>query len=52
MKGYNNLFFQLLENKTSNEQFLFYVFDFFFRVESPPSRLYHQLPTILYIFGT
>ena len=49
MKGYNNLFFQLLENKTSNEKFLFYIFDFFFRVESPPSRLYHQLPTTLYI---
>ena len=38
-----------LENKASNEQFLFYVFDFFFRVESPPFRLYHQLPTTLYI---
>ena len=37
----------MLENKTSNEQFLFYIFDFFFRVESP--RLYHQLPTTLYI---
>ena len=35
----------MLENKTSNEQFLFYIFDFFFRVESPPLRLYHQLPT-------
>ena len=39
-----------LENKDSNEKFLFYIFDFFFRVESPPFRLYHQLPTILYIF--
>ena len=39
-----------LENKASNEKFLFYIFDFFFRVESPPFRLYHQLPTNLYIF--
>ena len=38
-----------LENKASNEKFLFYIFDFFFRVESPPFRLYHQLPTTLYI---
>ena len=38
-----------LENKASNEKFSFYIFDFFFRVESPPFRLYHQLPTILYI---
>ena len=38
-----------LENKVSNEKFLFYIFDFFFRVESPPFRLYHQLPTTLYI---
>ena len=37
-----------LENKASNEKFLFYIFDFFFRVESPPFRLYHQLPTTLY----
>ena len=55
MKGYNNLFFQLyfkvdfLENKASNEKFLFYIFDFFFRVEPSPFRLYHQLPTTLYI---
>ena len=39
-----------LKNKDSNEKFLFYIFDFFFRVELPPFRLYHQLPTILYIF--
>ena len=39
-----------LENKASNEKFLFYIFDFFFRVESSPFRLYHQLPTTLYIF--
>ena len=38
-----------LENKASNEKFLFYIVDFFFRVESPPFRLYHQLPTTLYI---
>ena len=38
-----------LENKASNEKFLFYIFDFFFRVESPPLRLQHQLPTTLYI---
>ena len=38
-----------LENKASNEKFLFYIFDFFFRLESPPFRLYHQLPTTLYI---
>ena len=39
-----------LENKASNEKFLFYIFDFFFRVESPAFRLYHQLlPTTLYI---
>ena len=37
-----------LENKASNEKFLFYIFDFFFRVESPPFRLYRQLPTTLY----
>ena len=37
-----------LENKASNEKCLFYIFDFFFRVESPPFRLYHQLPTTLY----
>ena len=37
-----------LENKASNEKFLFYIFDFFFHVESPPFRLYHQLPTTLY----
>ena len=36
-----------LENKGSNEKFLFYIFDFFFRIESPPFRLYHQLPTTL-----
>ena len=54
MKGYNNLFFQLyfkvdfLKNKASNEKFLFYIIDFFFRVESPLFRLYHQLPTTLY----
>ena len=29
-----------LENKASNEKVLFYIFDFFFRVESPPFRLY------------
>ena len=40
-----------LENKASNEKFLFYIFDLFFRVESPPFRLYHQLPTTLYIFS-
>ena len=40
-----------LENKASNEKFLFYIFDFFFRVESPPFRLYHQLPTTLYIIA-
>ena len=40
-----------LENKASNEKFLFYIFDFFFRVESPPFRLYHQLPTTLYMIG-
>ena len=34
-----------LENKASNEKFLFYIFDFFFRVESPSFRLYYQLPT-------
>ena len=55
MKGYNNLFFQLyfkvdfLENKASNEKFLFYIFDFFFRIKSLPFRSYHQLPTTLYI---
>ena len=38
-----------LENKASNEKFLFYIFDFFFRLESPPFRLYHQLPTTLYM---
>ena len=38
-----------LENKASNEKFLFYIFDFFFRVESLPFRSYHQLPTTLYI---
>ena len=38
-----------LENKASNEKFLFYVFDFFFRVESPPFRLYRQLSITLYI---
>ena len=37
-----------LENKASNEKFLFYIFDFFFRVESPPFRLYHHLLTTLY----
>ena len=37
-----------LENKASNEKFLFYIFDFFFRLESSPFRLYHQLPTTLY----
>ena len=39
---------RFLENKASNEKFLFYIFDFFFRVESSPLRLYHQLPTTLY----
>ena len=39
---------RFLENKASNEKFLFYIFDFFFRVESSPFRLYHQLPTTLY----
>ena len=38
-----------LENKASNEKFLFYIFDFFFRVQSSPFRSYHQLPTTLYI---
>ena len=38
-----------LENKVSNEKFLFYIFDLFFRVESLPFRLYSQLPTTLYI---
>ena len=38
-----------LENKSSNDKFLFYIFDFFFRVESPPFRLYHQFPNTLYI---
>ena len=38
-----------LENKAPNEKFLFYIFDFFFHIESPPFRLYHQLPTTLYI---
>ena len=38
-----------LENKASNEKFLFYIFDFFFRVESPLFRLYRQLPTTLYM---
>ena len=37
-----------LENKASNEKFVFYIFHFFFRVESSPFRLYHQLPTTLY----
>ena len=37
-----------LENKASNEKFVFYIFDLFFRVESPPFRLYLQLPTTLY----
>ena len=41
----------LLENKPSNEKFLFYIFAFFFRVESPPFRLYHQLPTTLYNYS-
>ena len=36
------------ENKASNEKFLLYIFDLFFRVESSPFRLYHQLPTTLY----
>ena len=40
---------RFLENKASNEKFLFYIFDFFFSVESPPFRLYHQLPTTLYM---
>ena len=38
-----------LENKASNEKFVFYIFNFFFRVESPPLRLYHRLPITLYI---
>ena len=38
-----------LENKASNEKLLFYIFDFLFRVESPPFHLYRQLPTTLYI---
>ena len=38
-----------LENKASDEKFLFYIFDLFFHVESPPFRLYHQLPNTLYI---
>ena len=38
-----------LENKASNEKFLFYIFDFFLRVESLPFRFYHQLPTTLYM---
>ena len=37
-----------LENEASNEKCLFYIFDFFFRVESPIFRLYYQLPTSLY----
>ena len=40
----------LRENKASNEKFVFYIFDFFFRVESPPLRLYHQLSNTLYNF--
>ena len=38
------------ENKVSNEKFLFHIFGFFFRVESLPFRLYHQLPTTLYMY--
>ena len=40
-----------LENKASNEKFLSYIFDLFFRVESSPFRLYHQLPTTLYRYA-
>ena len=40
-----------LENKASNENFLFYIFAFFFHVESPPFRLYYQLPTTLYNYS-
>ena len=37
-----------LENKASNEKFLFYIFDFFFRVESPLSActISYQPPCI------
>ena len=56
MKGYNKCTrterkfkVNFLENKASNEKFLFYIFDFFFRVGSPSFRLYHQLPTTLYM---
>ena len=38
-----------LENKVWDEKFLFYIFEFFFRIESSPFRLYHQFPTTLYI---
>ena len=34
---------------TSQVDFLENISDFFFRLESPPFRLYHQLPTTLYI---
>ena len=37
-----------LENKDSDEKFLFYIFDLFFHVESPSFRLYRQLPNTLY----
>ena len=39
-----------LEKRALNEKFLFYIFDFFFHVESLPFRLYHQLPITLYIY--
>ena len=57
MKGYNKCTrterkfkVNFLENKASNEKFLFYIFDLFFRVESLPFRLYHQLPITLYMY--
>ena len=39
-----------LENKASNEKLLFYIFDFFFRVELSPFRMYYQLPTTLHMW--
>ena len=51
MSAYSKKFkVDFLENKASNEKFLFYIFDLFFRVESRHFRLYYQLPTILYIY--
>lgn len=37
-----------IENKASNKKFLFYIFHFFFRVESPPFRLYHPVYLLTY----